>query len=306
MPKRRPDSSSVGIHLSYVLYRLFASFVARLPRRIVLLFSEALGALVYHLDSRRRRIALDNLSRAFGRSLSHEGRRRTARRSMMNFVRSLFDILKTAPWPPGRVEALIDVQGKENLETALARGRGVLLFTAHFGNWEMVITPIARRVPFHVIVRALDNPLIDRELESVRARRGATVLNKFGAGRPVLRALGRKGAVGIVIDQNVLRREAVFVDFFGIPAATTPALAVFHLRTGAPIVPMFCVPAPGDRYRLIFGPPVDLPLTGDEAVDVLKITAVCTKMIEAAVRRDPDSWLWIHKRWQSRPHDEKS
>ena len=306
MPDRRPDPSSVGNHFSYVLYRLFASIVARLPRRVVLLFGEAAGALVYRLDFRHRRIALDNLNRALGRSLSSGERRRTARRSMMNFFRSVFDILKTAPWPPGRVEELIDVQGIKNLETALARDRGVLLFTAHFGNWEMVITPIARRVPFHVIVRALDNPLIDRELESVRARRGATVLNKFGAGRPVLRALGRKGAVGIVIDQNVLRREAVFVDFFGIPAATTPALAVFHLRTGAPIVPMFCVPAPGDRYRLIFGPPVDLLLSGDETADVLKITAACTKMIEDAIRRDPGFWLWIHKRWQSRPYDEKS
>ena len=118
--------------------------------------------------------------------------------------------------------------------------------------------------------------------------------------------MARKEAVGILIDQNVLRREAVFVDFFGKQAATTPALAFFHLRTGAPIVPMYCLPSPGNRYRFRFEPPVEIALSGEESEDVLKITAVCTKMIEHVIRRQPELWLWIHKRWQSRPLNETS
>jgi len=306
MSERKTGSPAGGTYFSYGLYKIFASAIAALPRGFVLAFGRAVGALIFHLDAKHRTIALDNLARTMGSSLSADERRRTARRSTMNFVRSIFDILKTASWSPARLSSLVDIRGREHLEAAVARGRGVLIFSAHFGNWEMAIAPIAGRIPFHVIARSLDNPFINRDLEGIRTRRGATVVNKFGAGRPILRALERKNAVGIVIDQNVLRREAVFVDFFGIPAATTPALAVFHLRTGAPILPMFCVPAPGNRYLLRFDPPVVVPPSGDETADVLKITGICTKMIEETIRRNPTFWLWVHKRWQSRPHDEKS
>ncbi len=305
MSDRLPEPPAVGMYVSYELYKIFASLIAVLPRGLVLALGQAIGSLVYYLDAKHRGIALANLARALGGSLSPDERRRTARRSFANFVQSVFDTLRTAAWSPTRLMTIIDVQGGEHLEKAAAGGRGILLFTAHYGNWEMVVPPVARRVPFHVIARALDNPLVDRDLEKARIRKGAMVVNKFGAGRPILRALARKSAVGILIDQNVLRREAVFVDFFGIPAATTPALAVFHLRTGAPILPMFCEPSPGNRYLMRFGPPVEAPLSGDETADVLKITGICTKMIEETIRRNPAFWLWVHKRWQSRPYDEK-
>jgi KDO2-lipid IV(A) lauroyltransferase len=305
MSEHKPFPPAVGMYVSYGLYKIFASLIAVLPRRLILALGRATGSLVYYLDGKHRTIALANLARAMGSSLSADERRRTARRSLANFVQSIFDVLKTATWSQTHLMTIIDIQGGEYLEKAAAGGRGVLLFTAHYGNWEMVVPPVARRIPFHVIARSLDNPLVDRDLEKARIRKGATVVNKFGAGRPILRALARKNAVGILIDQNVLRREAVFVDFFGIPAATTPALAVFHIRTGAAILPMFCEPAQGNRYLMRFGPPVEVSLSGDETADVLKITGICTKMIEETIRRNPAFWLWVHKRWQSRPSNEK-
>ncbi|MCX6567095.1 MAG: lysophospholipid acyltransferase family protein [Candidatus Aminicenantes bacterium] len=305
MSERKPGPPAIGMYVTYGLYKIFASLIAALPREVALASGRVIGSLVYYLDGKHRTIALANLARAMGRSLSADERRRTARRSFANFVQSIFDVLKTAAWSQTRLMTIIDVRGGEYLEKAAAGGRGVLLFTAHYGNWEMVVPPVARRIPFHVIARSLDNPLVDRDLEKARIRKGATVVNKFGAGRPILRALIRKSAVGILIDQNVLRREAVFVDFFGSPAATTPALAVFHIRTGATILPMFCEPAPGNRYLMRFGPPVEVPISGDETADVLKITGICTKMIEETIRRNPAFWLWVHKRWQSRPSNEK-
>jgi len=305
MPERGVPPATGLDRAVYAATRIFALFISVLPRPVVLKAGSGLGALVFVLDGKHRAIALRNLARALGRSSSPGERRRIARRSFMNFVRSLVDALKTAGWSRERVLAMIEIEGREHLENAHARGRGVLLFTAHFGNWEMVVPPSSAVAPFHVIARALDNPLIERDLLRARVRHGAVVVNKLGAGRPILRALDRGETVGILIDQNVLRREAVFVDFFGVPAATTPALAVFHIRTGAPILPMFCRPAPGAGYRMRFGPPVDVPLSGDETADVLKITGVCTKMIEDEIRKNPALWLWVHKRWRSRPLHER-
>lgn len=305
MAKVKNGPVSVGTVASYLLFRQFAAFVGLLPRGWVLAWGRAIGVLACALDAKHRRIALDNLARALGTSMSAKERRTTARRSFANFVQALFDALKTARWDRRRLMTLFDVEGAEHLDRAAAAGRGVLLFTAHYGNWEMVIPPIAERIPFHILARAMDNPLIDRHVVKARTRRGADIINKLGAGRPILRALTRKEAVAILIDLNVLRREAVFVDFFGTPAATTPALAYFHIRTGAPLLPMFCVYAPGGRYRMTFGPPLDIPLSGNETEDVLKITGVCTKMIEETIRRNPEPWFWVHKRWQSRPLNEK-
>jgi Kdo2-lipid IVA lauroyltransferase/acyltransferase len=306
MPERNSAEASVGTYVAYIFYEVFAAAIAVLPRGFVLALGRAVGRLVYHLDGRHRAIASANLTRAFGDTLTAKEREKTALQSFENFVRSIFDALKTAGWSPARLMSIIDVEGYEHLEKAAREGRGVLLFTAHYGNWEMVIPPFAGRIPFHIIARPLDNPLIDRDVLKARSRRGGTIINKFGAGRPILRALGRNEAIGILIDQNVLRREAVFVDFFGTSAATTPALAVFHLRTEAPILPMYCVPSAGNRYRFRIEPPVAIPSTsGDEDADVLKITGICTKMIEETIRRNPSFWLWVHKRWQSRPLNEK-
>jgi KDO2-lipid IV(A) lauroyltransferase len=303
--ERPAGPSSIADRAGHILYRLFALLLSGLPRRAVLTFGEGLGLLGFWLDGRHRRIALDNLDQAFGRERSAVERRTIARRSFRTFGRNILETVRVSGWSQARVLGLIEVEGRERLERAHAAGLGVLLFSAHFGNWEMIVPPVSTVAPYHIIARALDNPLIDRDVVAARTRHGAAIINKLGAGRPVLRALGRGDVVGILIDQNVLRREAVFVDFFGRPAATTPALAVLHLRTGAPIVPMIVDLLPAGRYRVRFGPPVEIAPTGDEHRDVLIITGICTKMIEAEIRRLPEAWLWVHKRWQSRPPDER-
>jgi KDO2-lipid IV(A) lauroyltransferase len=296
---------SLGESAGFVAFRIFSAILAVFPRSAVLAAGGAAGRLLFWLDGRHRRIALRNLAVAFGRERTEAERRGLAFRSFRNIGRVVFDTIWMSRAPRTKVLALVELEGRSHLVEALAGGRGALVFTAHFGNWEVGCGPISDIAPFGVVARTLDNRLIDRNLVRMRGRLGASVLNKFGASRRILKALRRNEVVGILIDQNVLRREAVFVDFFGKPAATTPGLAAFHLQTGAPLVPLFVESLSRGRYRLKLLRPLAFAPSADRAGDVLKITQICTKMIEEEIRRRPEDWLWVHKRWQSRPADER-
>lgn len=290
--------------LGFAVYKTIATVFAVLPRRLCLAAGGGLGRLAFRLDRRHRQIALANLAIAFGRERTPKELAAVARESFVRFGRVLADILKLTRYSRAKVLGLVTTEGRENLEAARAKGKGALLFTAHFGNWEVATAVVSEVGPVRVIARALDNPRLEKDLFRFRTRLGSEVINKFGASKPILRALGRNEIVAILIDQNVLRSQAVFVDFFGKAAATTPGLAAFHLKTGAPLVPLFVDPAPGGRYRLRILPPLEFPPLGHRDEDVLKITQICTKMIEREIRRSPEQWLWVHKRWNTRPAEE--
>jgi KDO2-lipid IV(A) lauroyltransferase len=290
--------------IEYFIYKGMTIGLAALPRPVCLAIGSGLGRLAYHLDRKHREIALSNLRLAFGRAKSNAEIIAVARGCFRLLGRTIVDILKLSHLAKPRILSLITTDGREHLESALASGNGVLIFTAHYGNWELASGPISEAGPFHVIARALDNSSIDRDLVRLRNKLGANVISKFGAARPVLRALARNEIVGLLIDLNVLRSQAVFVDFFGKPAATTPALAAFHLKAGAPLVPLFCRPAEKGRYCLTFLEPLAFAPSGHFEDDVLKITQTCTKIIEREIRERPECWFWVHKRWNTRPADE--
>jgi KDO2-lipid IV(A) lauroyltransferase len=291
--------------LGFVAYKTVSAVFAVLPRRLCRAAGGGLGRLAFRIDRRHREIALANLAIAFGRERKPEELTAIARASFVRFGRVLADILKMARYSRARVRSLVTTEGCENLEAALAKGKGALIFTGHFGNWEVANAVVSEVGPFRVIARALDNPRLEKDLFRFRTRLGSEVINKFGASRPILQALSRNEIVAILIDQNVLRSQAVFVDFFGKSAATTPGLAAFHLKTGAPLVPLFVDQAPGGRYRVRILPPLEFPSSGRRDEDVLKITQICTKMIEHEIGRSPEQWLWVHKRWNTRPAEEE-
>jgi KDO2-lipid IV(A) lauroyltransferase len=291
--------------LGFAAYKTVSATFAVLPRRLCRAAGGGLGRLAFRLDWKHRGIALANLAIAFGRERTAEELTAVARESFVRFGRVLADILKIARYSRARVLSLVAAEGRENLEAALAKGKGALIFTGHFGNWEVANAVVSGIGPFRVIARALDNPHLEKDLLRFRTRLGSEVINKFGASRPILQALGRNEIVAILIDQNVLRSQAVFVDFFGKPAATTPGLAAFHLKTGAPLVPLFVDSLPGGRYRVRILPPLEFQPAGRRDEDVLKITGICTKMIEHEIRRSPEQWLWVHKRWNTRPAEEE-
>ena len=290
--------------VEYLLFLAVQPVLFLLPRAWCRKIGRGLGSLAFRLDARHRRIAVSNLQTAFGSGRDPSELGDIARNSFRRFGETVADIAKLFHFDKAAAARLVDVEGWANLTNALGRGKGVLIFSAHMGNWELGSLIISKIVKFNVIARRLDNRLIERSLVRFRRALGATVIYKQQAARKVLQALRDREAVAILVDQNVLRNEAVFVDFFGRPAGTTPALGAFHLRTGAPLLPIFCLPTPGGRYRMTIKPPLEFPVAGDVTTDVLKITQTCTKMIESEIREDPASWLWVHDRWRSRPKGE--
>lgn len=276
-----------------------------LPRPICLAIGGALGSLIYHIDMKHRQIALSNLNTAFGTRFSDAKQKKIAKASFRHFGRVFADIIKVRHMKQDRVLKSISIEGTEHLEKALQEGKGALIFSAHLGNWELATAPVSQIGKVNVITRPLDNRLLEKELLQIRKKLGATVIYKQQAARPILRALKDNEMVAILIDQNVVRNQAVFVDFFGKPAATTPSLAAFFLKTDAPLVPVFCCPVQSGKYHLKILPPLKIIVTGDEEQDVLKITQLCTKIIQNQIQENPKVWMWFHDRWKTRPEGEE-
>jgi KDO2-lipid IV(A) lauroyltransferase len=156
-------------------------------------------------------------------------------------------------------------------------------------------------MPLAMVTRPLDNPHLEKILFGYRTLSGNQVIHKQGAAKEMLRAIRRGDGVAIVIDQNVRGEDGLFVDFFGTPASTTPALATLALKTESPVVPVFGIPMPDGRYRIRYLPEVQPERTGDTRADILALTQRCTRIIEDQIRAEPEHWVWMHRRWRTRP-----
>jgi len=286
----------VRYRLEYLAVRLLAALVKPMSMQRARAVGAAIGRLAFRLDARHRRVALDNLARAFP-TRSEAERIATARRVFEHFGSVIVELLRASTMSRNELMALVESEGDEHIWNALESERGVLCFTGHFGYWEMqAIASAARFVPLSVVARPLDNPYLDRMVEDIRTMTGNQVIARQGGIRRVLRELSSKGVVAILIDQH-LQRDAIKVDFFSRPAATTSALAALALRTKAIVVPVFALPMPGGRYRLVYEHPVDPPRE-DSPDAIREFTQRCTDVLEMYVRRHPELWLWMHRRWR--------
>lgn len=267
------------------------------PWRVVRGLGTLLGYLFYTLDARHRRVAVANVAAAFPRKTPAE-RRRMVRHVFGHFGRLLFELLKFSGLGEDEILRRVDIEGAERIDEARRAGRGALLFTGHFGYWEInALAHGARFDPIGVLARPLDNPHLHRLLENMRGRTGNYVIYRRGALRRVLRALGANQGVALLIDQHIQAPDAVTVSFFDRPAATTLALAMLALRTGAPVIPVFALPRGAGRYRLIYEHAVDPP-RDDSPEAIRDFTQRCTDVLEMYVRRHPEYWLWMHRRWR--------
>ncbi|HEY2434642.1 MAG TPA: lysophospholipid acyltransferase family protein [Vicinamibacterales bacterium] len=266
------------------------------PMPLVLAAGTALGWLFGTFDRPHRRLALKNLAAAFpGRPPAE--RAAIARDMFAHFGRLLMVLLKFSTMTPRQMLARVEFEGAERVTAAHALNRGVLLFTGHFGFWEINALVHALRLhPMAVMARPLDNPLLHDLLEHVRGRTGNSVIYRKGALRRVMRALAANQAVALLIDQHI-HTDAVPVDFFNRPAATTTALAALALRTGAPVIPVFALPLPGGRLRMVYEHAVEPP-PADDPDAIRQFTQRCTDVLEMYVRRYPGLWLWMHRRWR--------
>jgi KDO2-lipid IV(A) lauroyltransferase len=257
----------------------------------------AIGLAFYAIDRRHRRLAVDQLRAAFPVRPQAECQA-IARATFVHFGRSLVALLRFSTLSPDAIKARVEFEGEDRVRAALAAGHGAIVFSGHFGFWELqglahglVLSRLS------VLARPLDNPWLHDLLEYMRRRTGNQVIYRQGALRRVLRALDANECVAILIDQHIHGADAVPVDFFNRPAATTTALATLSLRTGAPLVPAFALPLPGGRYRLVYEHVVEPP--GPASPDPIReLTQRCTDVLEMYVRRHPHLWLWMHRRWR--------
>lgn len=279
--------------------------VRLLPMTVVLALGSLLGRAFYWFDGGHRRLAVQNIQAAFPLRSRSECLA-IARGMFSHFGRLLTSLLKFSTMSSEQMLARVRFEGEERVVAAHAQGKGVLLFTGHFGFWEINALVHALELrPMSVLARPLDNPLLHDLLESTRKKTGNSVIYRRGAIRRVLRALEANQAVAVLIDQHIQTADAVYVDFFNRPAATTSALAALALRTGAPVVPVFALPLPGGRFRMVYEHPVDPP-SSDDPEAIRELTQRCTDVLEMYVRRYPELWLWMHRRWRDiEPKDQQ-
>jgi len=293
--------------LEYVLAWCVVKTIGALPRPLARLVGVTLGQLIYLLHGKLRRVGMRNLAIAFPEKSAAE-RRKIVRKVFTSLGRQFAEVCLFPTYTSESVSRIVAYDGYENFDRASQRGKGVLFLTGHIGGWEL--SAFAHSLyghPLHFVMRPLDNPYLDDLVRRYRTMHGNTPILKDNPARELLRAMKAGATVGILIDTNMTPPEGVFVDFFGIPACTASGLARIALRTDAAVVPGFTVWDPVLRkYRLRFEPPVTLIRTGNNDADIVANTALFTKKIEDVVRRYPDQWLWVHRRWKTRPPGQPS
>jgi KDO2-lipid IV(A) lauroyltransferase len=286
--------------LEYAAVLGLRGMLAALPHFVARALGATMGMMFYTLDGKHRRVAMTNLSQSFPTRSPAEVRA-IAKAMFRHFGRLLFEMLKFSTLSRAAMLKRVEFEGEERARLAYAQGRGVLFFTGHFGFWELhaIVHGLQLR-PIGVLARALDNPHLNTLLEQVRGRTGNSVIYRQGAVRRVLKTLAAGEGVAMLIDQHMHSADAIWVDFFQRPAATTSTLAVLALRTGAPVVPVFALPVGHGRYRMIYEHAVEPP-AGDGPEAVREFTQRCTDVLEMYVRRNPELWLWMHRRWRDAP-----
>lgn len=292
-----PRSQRLRSSLLAALLRLLSAVFGRLSWTTAQRIGRGIGSLGWRISKRDRRRALDHLALAFP-ALSPEDRARLGRDCFRHHGTSLAECLHLLRHDCAAVRAAVDVRGWEEVERVRAAGRPVLILTGHCGNWELLAALInCLGLGMAVVARPLDEPDLQEMLAGLRRRFGTETIARGseGAARQLLNTLRQGGALGMLIDQDTKKVEGVWVPFFGRPAFTPVGAAKIALRQEAAVIPTFIERLDSGRHLARFSPPLDLPDDPQEA------TAVMTRAIEEQVRRRPEQWVWMHRRWRRQP-----
>ena len=290
--------------LSYAVVWSVLKLAGTLPRPMARAVGVGLARLLFAATPKLRKTAEFNLRLAFPQWTG--GQRKATIRGM---ARSLgwmaAEFARMPRYTRKNIEKIIFLDGHENFLEGQSRGKGVLFLTAHMGAWEL--SSFAHALyghPLYYMARPLDNPRLDALVNRYRGLSGNAPIFKNESARVMLKILKEAGTIGILADQNTMREEGVFVDFFGVPACTTTGIARVALHTGAAVVPGYAVwDQAFHKYRLRFEPPLELVRTGDTDHDILANTQRFAKVTEDIIRKYPDQWVWVHARWKTRPKD---
>jgi KDO2-lipid IV(A) lauroyltransferase len=291
--------------LEYAAAWPFIKILGILPRPLARAFAVGLALIIYLLHSRLRRVGMRNLALAFPEKSEAE-RARILRGEFISLGRQLAEVCHFPRYTLENLGEVVVFEGFEELEDARARKKGVLLFAGHFGGWELSSFAISLRGHWlHVLMRGMDNEYLGRLILRYRTMHGNKAVDKDDFVRGLLSAMKAGEVVGMLIDTNMTPPQGIFVDFFGIPACTASGMARIALKTDAAVVPTFTIwDSALGKYRLRFDPALELVRSGDLEADIKTNTQMFTKVIEGYVRTYPEQWLWVHRRWKTRPEGE--
>lgn len=302
--------SKSQIWLEYAVARTILSFFGLLPRKLSLGLGVLLSKIAYPFLSGLRQTGLRNLEIAFPEKSLPE-REKILKSSFENLGKILGEVSQFPKITPEKLTELVEFQfdpeDRKIYEVEKAKGRGTIIVSPHIGNWEIAVFAYsAFQEPLNYLARPLDNPLIEEMTVNLRTRFGNRPINKTNSVTTVLDILREGGILGVLPDVNMQTKEGVFVPFFGIPACTTSGVAMLVMRTNAMIVPMCGVwDAEKNKYKVIHGKLIEPVKTGNRQQDIVETTALYTAEIEKFIRAYPEQWLWIHKRWKTRPEGEE-
>jgi KDO2-lipid IV(A) lauroyltransferase len=292
-------------NVEYWLVVGVARALGRMPRAVARLLGNLLAFAVFHGLGRLRRVGLRNLELALP-EVDGDGRRRTLRGVYRHLGWQLVEFCRMTRYTRENTRDWIRTEGLEHYLAAQARGKGVLIVTGHLGAWELSsFYHSLMGYPMGMVIRRLDNRRLDAYVNGIRCLHGNKVLHKDDFARGLLTAMRQGETVGILMDTNMTPPQGVFVEFFGVQACTASGLARVALKTGAAVLPGFMLWEPAEkRYVLHFGPQLEFSRSGDAEADILAATQECVRATEGWIRRYPDQWLWIHRRWKTRPAGE--
>ena len=304
-PRTAPQRHSAAHRVEYALARTLETAVATLPEGAADGVGRRIGAAVYRLGIRRK-VVEENLRLAFperGEAWIHA----TARAAFQHLGREAAAILRLSKLDPGAIVDRTVPVGWDEMEGALDEGRGCILVTGHYGNWEIAAATVASRgVPIAAIVRRQGNKLVDARLDLLRRRLGVETITQREAPSRVPRLLRKNGVIGIVGDQDA-RGSGIFVPFFGRPASTHRGPALFALKLNAPVFACVARRLPESRVRYeVSGTRVPVVRTGDTEADVQALTAELAARLEAEIRKAPEQYFWFHRRWKTKPPAEQN
>jgi Kdo2-lipid IVA lauroyltransferase/acyltransferase len=291
--------------LEYALLRAMFAALGALPLPLARVVGAEIGDLAFVILPRLRRVGMKNLRIAFPELTAWE-RRRLLYQAYRHLGWQIAEFCHMARYTRENQSSRIRYDGLENYLQARDLGHGVLIVTGHLGAWELSsYYHSLMGYPMSMVIRRLDNPYVDAFVNRIRCLHGNQVLHKDDFARGLLSALRSGDTVGILMDTNMTPPQGVFVPFFGVVACTAAGLARVAQKTGAAVLPGFMLWEPAEKkYVLHFGPQIPLVSTGDEEADTLTNTAAFTQAIESYVRQYPDQWLWVHRRWKTRPPGE--
>jgi Kdo2-lipid IVA lauroyltransferase/acyltransferase len=269
-----------------------------MPARWADLFGGWLGSVTGWVLTSRRRIAYNNLKRAMGNELSDEQIRGIVENVFRNTGRTLVEFARFRKTRLEGIAAIVESSDFPELHAAMARGKGAIIVTAHFGNWEMMGAWVATQgYPMDFLIGTQHNAKVDELLVDFRRAIGVGVIRLSTSARSVFKALKANHVVGLVSDQHA-SSGGIRLTFFGRPAATPKGPALFAIRADCPLLPMMLHRERYDRHVVIKGPAIYPPNTGDEEQDIRLMTEEYTRFFERTIRQYPDQWLWTHRRWK--------